>query len=180
MLFQGVIIDEQWVDLRVRDGHIVAIHPVDTSGPGALHPEGDEEVVIGGLLTPPFAEPHVHLDAALTGERAPNRSGTLVEGIANWAQLREGLTAEDVLERARRAVRWYVGWGTLRIRTHVDTGSRVAVDALLALREELAPEVELQVVAFPQEGILRESMAPKHKTRVRQDLAVPELRNPRR
>ncbi len=155
MLFQGVIVEDQWVDLRVREGRIIAIHPVDASGPCALHPVEDEEVVIGGLLTPPFAEPHVHLDAALTGERAPNRSGTLVEGIANWAQIREGLTAEDVLSRARQAVRLYASWGALRIRTHVDTGSRVAVDALLALREELAPDVELQVVAFPQEGIFR-------------------------
>jgi len=150
-------VDDRWVDLRVRDGRISAIHPVDASGPDALHPEVDESVVIGGMLTPPFAEPHVHLDAALTGERAPNRSGTLIEGIANWSTLRDQLTAEDVQSRARRAVDWYVGCGALRIRTHVDTGSRVAVDALLALRDELAPAVELQVVAFPQEGILRAS-----------------------
>jgi cytosine deaminase len=155
MLFQGVVVGEQWVDLRVRDGRIAAIHTVDVSGPDALHPEPDEDVVIGGLLTPPFAEPHVHLDAALTGALVPNRSGTLVEGIKNWAKIRDALRTEDVLVRARRTVDWYVGWGTMRIRTHVDTGSRVAVDALLGLRDELAPEVELQVVAFPQEGILR-------------------------
>jgi cytosine deaminase len=155
MLFQGVVIGDQWMDLRVRDGRISDIHSVDVSGPDALHPDPDETVVIGGMLTPPFAEPHVHLDAALTGEQAPNRSGTLVEGIANWSRIRANLTAEDVRARARRAVDWYVGWGTLRIRTHVDTGSRVALEALLALKDELADQVELQIVAFPQEGILR-------------------------
>jgi cytosine deaminase len=155
MLFQGVVVQGQWMDLRVRDGRIVAIRPVSEQGIAALHPEDKERVVLGGMLTPHLAEPHCHLDAALTGERSPNRSGTLVEGIENWARIRDELTTEDVTERARRTVDWYRSWGTTRIRTHVDTGSAVAVDALLALRDALKGEVELQIVAFPQEGILR-------------------------
>ena len=118
--------------------------------------EGD---LVGGMVTPLLAEPHVHLDAVLLGARAPNRSGTLREGIRNWAMLREQLTEEDVRARALEVVGWYVRQGTLKIRTHVDTGCPVAVRALLQLRAELAQDQslgcpELQVVAFPQEGIL--------------------------
>jgi cytosine/creatinine deaminase len=135
----------------VRNDGALRVAPAGTLSPGP-----SEEVVDGGWLTPPLAEPHVHLDAALLGARAPNRSGTLREGIANWARLREELTAEDVRERARATVEMYRSYGATRVRTHVDTGSEVAVRALVALKEELASEgVELQVVAFPQEGILR-------------------------
>lgn len=138
-------------DLGVEDGAIVALVEPGMADPMAptLH--------TGGRVTPPLAEPHCHLDATQLGARTPNRSGTLREGIANWATLRETLTHEDVQARARTTVSWYASWGCLRIRTHVDTGSRVAVEALLALRDELAEEgrIELQVVAFPQEGILR-------------------------
>ncbi len=155
MLFQGVVVSGHWVDLRVRNGQIEAIRPVSQQGIAALHPEEGESVVLGGMLTPHLAEPHCHLDAALTGERSPNRSGTLVEGIENWARIRDELTHEDVTARARRAIDWYRSFGTTRIRTHVDTASEVAVDALLSLRDALKGQVELQVVAFPQEGILR-------------------------
>ncbi len=117
---------------------------------GPAHTLAGDEIVVGGLLTPPLAEPHVHLDAALLGARAPNCSGTLREGIANWARLREGLTRQDVIDRARATLAMYREHGCLRVRTHVDTGSLLAVDALLSMRDE-----NLQVVAFPQEGILR-------------------------
>ncbi len=150
MLFRDALLDGRRVDLRVVGATIGAVVPA-----GALQPLPGEDVSSGGMLTPPSAEPHVHLDAVLLGERVPNVSGTLREGIANWASLRPTLTHEDVLERARTVVGWYEKHGTLRIRTHVDTGSRVAVEALLALRAELTGRVELQVVAFPQEGILR-------------------------
>lgn len=106
----------------------------------------------GGLLTPPLAEPHVHLDAALLGAKAPNRSGTLREGIANWAALRPHLSFDDVQHRARTTLAMYRAWGCTTVRTHVDTGSLLAVEALLSLKSEFP---SLQVVAFPQEGILR-------------------------
>lgn len=156
MLFRCVNLGDRLVDLRVEGGLIAEI-----AHPGVLLGEPGDGVVEGGRLSPPMAEPHVHLDAALLGARKENRSGTLREGIANWAELREGLTREDVLARARETLRMYARFGTLRVRTHVDTASLVAVEALLALREALRagdpalPGVELQVVAFPQEGILR-------------------------
>lgn len=150
-LFQGAALLDDLVDLRIDAGRIAAV-----AQPGTLSPLPSEEVVVGGRITPPLAEPHVHLDATLLGERAPNLSGTLREGIANWARLREGLTAEDVVERATLTAEAYAGYGALRLRTHVDTGSRVAVEALVGLVPALAERgIELQVVAFPQEGILR-------------------------
>lgn len=116
--------------------------------------------ISGGLITPVLAEPHVHLDAVLLGARTPNRSGTLREGIANWAAVRDQLLPEDIRARARKVVGWYVSHGCLRIRSHVDTGCPAAVEALLQLKAELAEDrelgcPELQLVAFPQEGILR-------------------------
>ncbi len=144
MIVRNAWLDGQRVDISVADGHISTIEPAT---------EGEPVTVC-----PPLAEPHVHLDAALLGRRAPNVSGTLVEGIENWARLRDGLTAEDVRARALETVGWYVGWGCTRIRTHVDPGNLRAVEALITLREELASAevpVELQVAAFPQEGILR-------------------------
>ena len=168
MWFLGGELEGERVDLQVVDGIVAARLPAGQGRPGP-----GEEVVHGGTLSPPFAEPHVHLDAALLGARAPNRSGTLREGIANWAALRGGLDEEDVAARARTVLGWYAAWGTTRVRTHVDTGCPAAVRALVALREELRRDglrlpggaadggapggfpMELQVVAFPQEGILR-------------------------
>lgn len=161
MLYTSTSLSGRRVDLRVEAAHVAEIAPS-----GTLTPAPGEAVVHGGLICPPFAEPHVHLDAVLLGARVPNRTGTLREGIANWAAIRGTLTSEDVRDRARTVIGWYVQHGALRIRTHVDTGCPVAVAALLTLREELRREgwvtpggavvpVDLQVVAFPQEGILR-------------------------
>lgn len=145
-LFRAVRVLDSQVDVRWDEG-VVAV-----GVEGSLAPQAGDVEVHGGLVTPPFAEPHVHLDAALLGARAPNVSGTLREGIANWARLRGALTHEDVTTRARDTIEMYRSWGVLRWRTHVDTGSAVAVRALLALRDETPG---LQVVAFPQEGIFR-------------------------
>ncbi len=161
ILFNGTRLDGRLCDVRVEDGLITELRLLQDGplGPAADEPLTflpDETRIAGGMLTPPFAEPHVHLDAALLGRKAPNRSGTLREGIANWARLRAGLTADDVRDRALQTARMYAEWGCLRLRTHVDTGNLLAVETLLALREELAGErIQLQVVAFPQEGILR-------------------------
>lgn len=164
MLFQNTRVDNTRLDVRVQEGRILSTAPA-----GSLVPSPGEEVVTGGWLTPPMAEPHVHLDAALLGARKPNVSGTLREGIANWAVLREELTAEDVRARALETVRRYVARGTTSIRTHVDTGSLLAVEALIALREELRGTVQLEVVAFPQEGILR---APGRRAQWEQAVAL--------
>ena len=157
--FRDVRLGDVQADVRVEDGRITRVGPARPSGPGkAETPETEPgiEVHRGGWLTPPMAEPHVHLDAALLGARRPNRTGTLREGIANWAELREGLTADDLRDRAVETAEMYASWGTLRIRTHVDTGSLLAVETLIGCKEELRSRgIELQVVAFPQEGILR-------------------------
>lgn len=151
MLIRDTLHDGQRADLRVREGVLAEL-----AAAGSLSPEPGEAVLEGGRVTPTLAEPHVHLDAALLGRRAPNRSGTLREGIANWSRLRGALTHEDVRQRALDTLAMYRRGGTDTVRTHVDTGSRVAVEALLALREEVrAQGITLQVVAFPQEGILR-------------------------
>lgn len=165
MLFRACRVEAGPRDVRVSDGRIARIAP-----PESLAPEPGEEVVEGGWLTPPMAEPHVHLDAALLGARKPNRSGTLREGIANWAVLREELTAEDVRARALATAEMYARRGTLRIRTHVDTGSLLAVEAMIGVRSELAGRgIQLEIVAFPQEGILR---APGRAERWREAVAL--------
>ena len=87
MLFQNTRLDGEKVDLRTDNGVIRSVSP-----PGSLRLEPGESVRSGGMVTPHLSEPHVHLDAALLGAQKPNRSGTLVEGIANWAELRENLS----------------------------------------------------------------------------------------
>ncbi|MFT5684747.1 MAG: cytosine deaminase [Myxococcota bacterium] len=150
MLFTNVKLNDDAVHLRTQGDRITAISLKP------LPPIPGETVVTGGRITPPLAEPHTHLDATGLAAVAPNVSGTLREGIANWAKLRPGLTVEDVQTRARKTLSWYADWGALRVRTHVDTGSRIAVEALLDLRTQVAAEgITLEVVAFPQEGILR-------------------------
>jgi cytosine deaminase len=139
-------------DLHVDDGRIVAITP-----------PSDEPVAAGTVIdgagawaTPPYVEPHVHLDAALTaGQPRWNRSGTLWEGIACWAERKPMLTREDVIDRAEQTLRWYAANGTLHVRSHVDVTdpSLVALDALLEVRDRVRDVIGLQLVAFPQEGI---------------------------
>ncbi|MBM6698873.1 cytosine deaminase [Bifidobacterium pullorum subsp. saeculare] len=139
-------------DVRIGGGRFVEFGPHLAAKPG-------EVVVDGhcGLLLPPFVDPHVHLDAAFTaGEPEWNESGTLFDGIRIWAERKRTLTYDDVHDRAWRTVMRMVSHGIQHIRTHVDVTdpSLTALHALLALREEVCDYVDLQVVAFPQEGIL--------------------------
>ncbi|MFE2197016.1 amidohydrolase family protein [Streptomyces amritsarensis] len=111
----------------------------------------------GGLVTAPFVEPHIHLDTALTaGEPRPNTSGTLWEGIACWSERKRTLTREDVIARATEVLRWQAANGVLHVRTHCDTTdpSLTALDALLEVRDRVRDVMDLQIVAFPQEGIV--------------------------
>ena len=110
----------------------------------------------GSLVLPPFIEPHIHLDTTLTaGEPEWNQSGTLFEGIQRWSQRKETLTENDVKTRAKTALKWQVAQGIQHVRTHVDvTDPRLtALKALLEVKEEMASYVDIQLVAFPQEGI---------------------------
>ena len=153
MLIQQVFIENapEASDIRVTDGKFEEIAPTLAPCPG-------EEVLdgTGCLALPPFIESHVHLDTCLTaGEPVWNQSGTLFEGIQCWSQRKERLTKQDVKDRVRRAVRMQAEHGVQFVRTHVDVTDPklTAMEALLELREELRDTVEIQVVAFPQEGI---------------------------
>jgi cytosine/creatinine deaminase len=111
----------------------------------------------GRLVTPPLIEPHIHLDAVLTvGQPRPNVSGSLFEGIAVWAERVKDLTYEDVQARVRQILRWQLANGVQHVRSHVDVCDPElrALRALVDLREETAGLIDLQLVAFPQQGIL--------------------------
>lgn len=111
----------------------------------------------GNLLCAPFVEPHIHLDAVLTaGQPKWNMSGTLFEGIERWSERKPMLNHQDVQDRVLKTVELLLANGVQYIRTHVDVTdpNLVALKAIHALREKLSPYLELQIVAFPQEGIL--------------------------
>ena len=112
----------------------------------------------GQLVAPPFVDAHFHMDSALTyGMPRVNRSGTLLEGIALWGELKPTLTVEAIAKRALAYCDWAVARGLLAIRSHVDTSdpSLRPVEALLAVKKSVAPYLDLQLVAFPQDGVLR-------------------------
>ncbi|MDP1741518.1 amidohydrolase family protein, partial [Polaromonas sp.] len=129
-----------------------------TQGPIA-GAQAAETVDAGGyLLSPHFVDPHFHMDATLSyGLPRVNESGTLLEGIAVWGELKPTLKANAIIERALTYCDWAVAKGLLAIRTHVDTSdaSLLAVDALLEVKKQVAPYIDLQLVAFPQDGVLR-------------------------
>ena len=114
--------------------------------------EGEE-----GIVYPPFVEPHIHLDATQTaGQPNWNQSGTLFEGIERWAERKSLLSHEDVKSRAWKTLKWQIANGVQYVRTHVDVSDSTltALKAMLEVKKEIAPWVDLQIVAFPQEGIL--------------------------
>ena len=110
-----------------------------------------------GIIYPPFVEPHIHLDATQTaGQPNWNQSGTLFEGIERWAERKSLLSHEDVKSRAWKTLKWQIANGIQYVRTHVDVSdpTLTALKAMLEVKKEIAPWVDLQIVAFPQEGIL--------------------------
>lgn len=110
----------------------------------------------GNLVTAPFIEPHIHLDATLTaGEPAWNMSGTLFEGIERWAERKALVTHEDSKTRAKKTIDMLVDHGIQHVRTHVDVTdpTLAALKAMVEVREETRHLIDLQIVAFPQEGI---------------------------
>ena len=139
--------------LLIDDGRFVAI------GPDLPTPEGAELLdARGWLLSPPFVDAHFHMDATLSlGLPRLNVSGTLLEGIALWGELKPQLTQQALVERALQYCDWAVAKGLLAIRSHVDVcdARLLAVEALLHVRERVKPYLDLQLVAFPQDGVLR-------------------------
>ena len=140
------------MDIGVRDGRIVAVEP-------RLAATGREEIDAGGMLvSPPFVDANFHMDATLSlGLPRLNRSGTLLEGIALWGELKPTLTQEAVVARAMAYCDWAAAQGLLAIRSHVDVCDErlLAVDALLEVRRRVRPYIDLQLVAFPQDGVFR-------------------------
>ncbi|MCI1190249.1 amidohydrolase family protein [Calidifontimicrobium sp. SYSU G02091] len=141
------------IDLLVEHGRIAAV------GPNLQAPPGVEVIdAAGWLVSPPFVDAHFHLDSALTyGTPRVNRAGTLLEGIALWGELKPQLTQDAIVERALAYCDWAVARGLLAIRSHVDVCDPrlLAVEALLHVRERVKPYLDLQLVAFPQDGLLR-------------------------
>ncbi|WP_205436633.1 cytosine deaminase [Edwardsiella tarda] len=144
---------EGWWQIRLLDERIAAVTPQPALRP-AQAGELDAEQ---GLVVPPFVEPHIHLDTTQTaGQPAWNQSGTLFEGIERWAERKAQLTHEDVKQRAWQTLKWQIANGIQHVRSHVDVSdpTLTALKAMLEVRQEVAPWVDLQLVAFPQEGIL--------------------------
>ena len=142
-------------DIEIKDGKIGRI--VEAG-------EGDKEDfdkdqrfdAEKNLVSPPLIEPHCHLDATLTaGEPSWNDSGTLAEGIDIWGKRKKEITKEELKERATKTAEWYASHGVTRIRTHADSteSSLLGIEALTELKDEISDIVDLQVVAFPQDGI---------------------------
>ena len=139
--------------IAIEDGKIARILPneeqIDFSGDIL---DGEQ-----GIVYPPFVEPHIHLDATQTaGQPNWNQSGTLFEGIERWAERKSLLSHEDVKSRAWKTLKWQIANGVQHVRTHVDVSdpTLTALKAMLEVKREVAPWVDLQIVAFPQEGIL--------------------------
>ena len=153
MLIKNALIENSKTaqDIRIEDGVFRQI--------GKLTEKENEEVIDlkNRLVLPPFIESHVHLDTCLTaGDPVWNMSGTLFEGIECWSRRKEKLNPEDIRRRVNRVVRMYAANGIQYIRTHVDVTdpTLMAMKTMIDLREELKDVMEIQIVAFPQEGIL--------------------------
>jgi cytosine/creatinine deaminase len=150
------------IDIAVQDGRIAEIAP-------RIAGSAQETLDAGGqLLTAPFVDAHFHMDATLSyGLPRVNRSGTLLEGIALWGELKPQLTHEAIVQRALAYCDWAVAKGLLAIRSHVDVCDPrlLAVEALLEVKRRVAPYLDLQLVAFPQDGVLRSPGAFDHLQR---------------
>ncbi|HQW82015.1 MAG TPA: cytosine deaminase, partial [Pseudomonadota bacterium] len=150
------------IDIGLRDGRIAAVEP-------RLAATSLEEIDVSGrLVTPPFVDAHFHLDSALSyGLPRVNQSGTLLEGIALWGELKPLLTMDAIVERALHYCDLAVSQGLLAIRSHVDVcdDRLLAVEALLHVRQQVAPYLDLQLVAFPQDGLYRSATAEKNLLR---------------
>src|SRR6185295_18023121 len=140
------------LDIAIQQGRIAAVERA-IAGEAARVIDAQ-----GCLVAPPFVDSHFHMDATLSlGLPRLNQSGTLLEGIALWGELKPLLTHEAVVERALRYCDLAVAQGLLAIRSHVDVcdDRLLAVDALLEVRRKVAPYLDLQLVAFPQDGYYR-------------------------
>lgn len=147
----GTLPDGSIADIAITGDRIAALGQLDAPAVRTIDASGD-------LVSPPFVDPHFHMDATLSyGLPRVNASGTLIEGISLWGELREIATVDEMVERAVRYCDWAASMGLLAIRTHVDTtpDHLRGVDAMLEVKRRVAPYLELQLVAFPQDGLYR-------------------------
>jgi cytosine deaminase len=139
------------VDIAIESGRIVSITE-------KVRGRGVEEIdAQGRLILPSFSDMHMHLDAVLTlGDPRFNESGTLLEGIEIWRERKRKLTISEMKKRVERAIKWIVAHGTTRLRTHADVTEPTlsTVKGLLEIKREYSDMIDLQVTAFPQDGIL--------------------------
>ena len=144
------LLDGRLLDIAVEGTRFVRVAPaLDLDATNVIDAEGR-------LVTAPLVDCHLHLDASLTAGRPRfNESGTLIEGIQVWGELKPTLTEQDVFERASEIVRWSAAQGTLWIRAHADVSGEndAMVRGLLRVRDELADLCTIQVTAFPQDGL---------------------------
>ncbi|PML82072.1 cytosine deaminase [Enterovibrio norvegicus] len=155
MLIKNVVIRGQTClsQILIEDGVIRAIEPNEAT----LQTNAPVLDAEGGMALPPFCEPHIHLDTTQTaGEPSWNISGTLFEGIERWAERKALLSIDDVKTRAKQTLKWQIANGIQHVRTHVDVSdpTLIALKAMLEVKEEMKEWVDIQIVAFPQEGIL--------------------------
>src|SRR6185369_10253600 len=146
----------QGIDIGIQGDKIASVEP-------ALKASAAKEIdAKGRLVSPPFVDAHFRMDATLSlGLPRLNQSGTLLEGIALWGELKPLLTQEAIAERALAYCDWAVAKGLLAVRSHVDICDPrlLAVDALLDVKNKVKPYLDLQLVAFPQDGVLRSAGA---------------------
>lgn len=147
----GTLPDGSVADIAIQGDRIVAVGKLSGEAGRVIDATGD-------LVTPPFVDPHFHMDATLSyGKPRVNASGTLLEGIALWGELRDIATVDEMIERAVDYCDWAVSMGLLAIRTHVDTSADHlrGVEAMLEVKRRVADYIDLQLVAFPQDGLYR-------------------------
>ena len=151
LIIRGARLGDAVMDVAVAGGRIERISP-------RIRERAEREIDAGGrLLSPPFIESHVHLDTTLTaGDPRWNESGTLFEGIRIWSERKRSVTREDVVSRATELLRWQAAQGVLHVRTHVDVTDPdlTGLKAMLEVRESVRGWTDVQIVAFPQEGLL--------------------------
>ena len=152
----GTLPEGRIADVGIKGDVIEAVE--DLSGAEA----GEVIDAAGDLVSPPFVDPHFHLDATLSyGLPRINASGTLLEGIGLWGELKQIVTQDEMVDRALSYCDWAVSQGLLAIRSHVDTcdDRLLGVEAMLEVRERVRGYIDLQLVAFPQDGFYRDPTA---------------------
>ncbi|MCQ0092815.1 amidohydrolase family protein [Roseovarius sp. M141] len=157
----GTLPDGRISDIGITNGRITAMEPLGTEARDVIEATGD-------LVSPPFVDPHFHLDATQSyGTPRINESGTLLEGIGLWGELKQVMSIDDMIARALTYCDWAASMGLLAIRSHVDTcdDTLKGVEAMLQVRDEVKDYIDLQLVAFPQDGLYRDPTARENTIR---------------